>query len=277
MSDSPSRFVWYELLTTDADAAKAYYADVAGWTTQDAPMPGMTYTLLSAGAAQVGGLMATPQELLDLGIPPCWTGYVGVDDVDASAEKAKSLGGEVRRPPDDIPGVGRFAIVADPLGAVIALFHADQPAPEWAPAGTAGHFGWHELYTDDIEKAFAFYAALFGWRKDEALDMGPMGTYQLFAIGERVCGGVMTKRDLRRRQDHERPHGGARRRLDHPGAGSAGRMVRLGREALTRGVRGRRSAVAEPPARPGPGRADARPRPASRARDRSRSPGCGRS
>jgi len=141
----------------------------------------------------VGGLMATPQELLDLGIPPCWTGYVGVDDVDASAEKAKSLGGEVRRPPDDIPGVGRFAIVADPLGAVIALFHADQPAPEWAPAGTAGHFGWHELYTDDIEKAFAFYAALFGWRKDEAMDMGPMGTYQLFAIGERVCGGVMNK------------------------------------------------------------------------------------
>ena len=193
MPNSPSRFVWYELLTTDADAAKAYYADVAGWTTQDMPMPGMTYTLLSAGSAQVGGLMATPQELLDLGVPPCWTGYVGVDDVDASAEKAKSLGGDVRRPPDDIPGVGRFAIVADPLGAVIALFHADQPAPEWAPAGTAGHFGWHELYTDDIEKAFAFYAALFGWRKDEAIDMGPMGTYQLFAIGDRVCGGVMIK------------------------------------------------------------------------------------
>jgi predicted enzyme related to lactoylglutathione lyase len=153
----------------------------------------MTYTLLSAGAAQVGGLMATPQELLDLGVPPCWTGYVGVDDVDAAAEKAKNLGGEVRRPPDDIPGVGRFAIVADPLGAAIALFHADQAAPEWAPAGTAGHFGWHELYTDDIEKAFAFYAAMFGWRKDEAMDMGPMGTYQLFAIGDRVCGGVMNK------------------------------------------------------------------------------------
>jgi predicted enzyme related to lactoylglutathione lyase len=191
MPNSTSRFVWYELLTTDTAGAKAFYGDVAGWTMQDAPMPGMTYTLVSAGADQVAGLMATPQELLDIGVRPCWTGYVGVANVDASAEEVKRLGGQVRRPPEDIPGVGRFAIIADPQGAVIALFHADQAAPDWAAPGAPGHFGWHELYTDDVEKGFAFYQALFGWRKDQALEMGGMGTYQLFAIGDRVCGGMM--------------------------------------------------------------------------------------
>jgi len=193
MPDSPNRFVWYELLTTDPDAAKAFYGDVAGWTAQDVPMPGMTYTLLNVGDQQVGGLMATPPDALAMGVPPCWTGYVGVDDVDAAAGKAAGLGGSVQRPPDDIPGVGRFAIVADPQGAVFALFHSDQAAPEWAPPGTLGHFGWHELYADDVDKAFDFYAAMFGWRKDTAMDMGPAGTYQLFGIGERVCGGIMKR------------------------------------------------------------------------------------
>jgi predicted enzyme related to lactoylglutathione lyase len=193
MPDSPSRFVWYELLTTDPAGAKAFYGDVAGWTTQDAPMPGMTYTLINAGEQQIAGLMATPQELLDMGVPPCWTGYVGVADVDTAAEEVQRLGGQVRRAPEDIPGVGRFAIVADPQGAVIALFHSDQGAAPWAEPGTPGHFGWHELYTDDVEKGFAFYSALFGWRKDQAMEMGDMGVYQLFAIGERVCGGMMAK------------------------------------------------------------------------------------
>ena len=62
MSAFKGRFVWYELMTTDTEAAKAFYSKVVGWTTQDVPMPGMTYTLLKAGEAQIAGLMPIPPD-----------------------------------------------------------------------------------------------------------------------------------------------------------------------------------------------------------------------
>ena len=103
-------------------------------------------------------------------------------------------GGASLRAADDIPGVGRFAVVADPQGAAFILF---RPAPEMdrqpRPPGTMGHAGWHELHAADWQGAFAFYAGQFGWTKDEAVDMGPMGTYQLFAAGNVAIGGMMTK------------------------------------------------------------------------------------
>lgn len=195
MSDFHGRFVWYELITTDVEAAKAFYSGVVGWTTQDMPMPGMTYTILNADGNGVGGLMHIPAEAAAMNVPPNWSGYVAVDDTDASAGKAKALGGSIVRPPDDIPGVGRFAIVADPHGAVIALLTPlpmDDARPR-PPRGTHGHTSWHELYAGDLQADFAFYADMFGWRKDEAMDMGPMGIYQLFANQDGVIGGMMTK------------------------------------------------------------------------------------
>ncbi len=56
----------------------------------------------------------------------------------------------------------------------------------------AGHGAWHELHAADGSTASDFYSALFGWRKSRAMDMGPMGTYQLIEIGGRDLGGVMT-------------------------------------------------------------------------------------
>src|SRR6202795_66411 len=117
MASTQSSFVWYELMTSDTVAAKAFYSKVVGWNTQDMPMPGMTYTLLSAGNTQVGGLMALPQEACDAGIKPCWVGYIGVDDVDGAAAKVRKLDGTILKGPADIPNVGRLAVVADPQGA----------------------------------------------------------------------------------------------------------------------------------------------------------------
>jgi predicted enzyme related to lactoylglutathione lyase len=121
-------------------------------------------------------------------------GYVGVADVDTYAARVKAAGGSVHRAPEDIPGIGRFAVVADPHGAVLILFKGsggEEPAPV-AP-GTPGHVGWHELHSGDRESAFAFYAGLFGWTKAEAVDLGPMGIYQTFATGGAPIGGMMTK------------------------------------------------------------------------------------
>jgi uncharacterized protein len=195
-SSQHGKFVWYELMTSDSAAAQSFYAGVLGWQMRDAGMPGMSYTLFSVGEQSVGGIMDLPPEACAAGAPPCWTGYVGVDDVDAYAQRVSQAGGALHREPQDIPGVGRFAVVADPQGGVIVLFKDNQSeAPPAAPAGTPGHVGWHELYANDWPAALAFYGDLFGWTPGMAVDMGPMGTYQLFATtpGGDAVGGMMNR------------------------------------------------------------------------------------
>lgn len=188
-------FVWYELMTTDPTAAEAFYRGVIGWTARDAGMPEMSYTILSAGEAGVAGLMTIPEAARAMGARPGWMGYVGVEDVDASAAQASREGGTVHRTPADIPGVGRFAVIADPDGAMLALFRwgSDEPERPPAPGGTPGHAGWRELHASDREAAFAFYAKLFGWTKGEAMDMGAMGIYQIIVRNGEMLGGMMTK------------------------------------------------------------------------------------
>lgn len=191
---STSPFIWYELMTTDAVAAQAFYSHVVGWQAADSGMPGASYTLLSAGPHQVAGLMALPAEARAAGVPPNWTGYVSVDDVDAKAAAVKKAGGALLRPAEDIPGIGRFAVVADPHGAAFCLYKDMSNLPYTPPAaGTPGTVGWHELMAGSLDPAWDFYSALLGWTKTEAMDMGPMGLYQMFAAGDQTLGGMMTK------------------------------------------------------------------------------------
>lgn len=194
MSQPGGKFVWYELMTSDTAAATRFYQSVVGWDAKDAGMPGGDYTILSAGGVGIGGLMALPAEASAMGVPPCWTGYVGVDDVDAYVARVTGAGGKLLREPEDIPGVGRFAVVADPYGAGFILFKGTSAEVPPAPAPkTPGHMGWNELQAGDGAGAFAFYSGLFDWTKAEAMDMGPQGVYQLFATGGEPVGGMMTK------------------------------------------------------------------------------------
>ena len=187
-------FCWYELVTTNPKAATTFYKSVCGWTAKDAGHTSMDYTLLSAKEHMIAGLMAINAEMKQRNVPPCWTGYIAVPDTDAHVKKVVAAGGKLHRSAADIPGVGRFALVTDPHGAAFFLFTpmGENPNPPPAP-GTPGHIGWHELYTADLESAFKFYSKLFGWTKSTAVDMGPMGTYQLFAINGEDKGGMMTK------------------------------------------------------------------------------------
>ena len=187
------RFLWYELVTTDMQAAKAFYAEVVGWGTRDASMPGMPYTLFTAAGTSVSGLMELPDEAKNSGWRPGWLGYVGVDNVDAAAERIKELGGAVHVPPKDVPNISRFAIAFDPQMATIALFKWLTPGQEQpGELDTPGRVGWHELLAADWEKAWGFYRELFGWQK-AAADTGAMGTYQLFSAGGLTLGGMFTK------------------------------------------------------------------------------------
>jgi predicted enzyme related to lactoylglutathione lyase len=180
-------------MTTDPKAAAAFYAQVAGWNLQ---AMGEDYTVLLQGQAGVGGVMALPQEARDHGGKPGWLGYVFVDDVDAFAGRVTAAGGALHKGPGDIPTIGRFAVVSDPQGAVFILF---KPLPteviHRVDPAAPGAMGWRELMAADGEAAFAFYAGLFGWTRDQAFQMGPMGTYQMFAYGsgEPAEGGMMTK------------------------------------------------------------------------------------
>ena len=185
-------FVWYELMTTDMAAAEAFYTDVVGWTAADSGMAGMDYTLFKMGERMVAGSMTLPQDAAAMGVPPCWTGYVAADDVDATAKAMKADGAAIHKGPADIPGVGRFAVMADPQGAAFCLFKGDGTFEAQAPA-TPGTIGWHELYTSDLEAGFAFYAKHFGWTKADAMDMGEMGVYQMFAHEGVPIGGMMTR------------------------------------------------------------------------------------
>ena len=182
-------FIWYELMTGDVEGAAAFYGKVIGWSTADSGMPGITYTLANVGERQVAGLMGFPPDMQNP--RPGWVGYILADDVDAMAEKVRQAGGAVHRPPTDIPGIGRFAVAADPQGAMFMLFRGQgEPPPDLSPA-TPGAFGWHELQAKSWQEVFGFYHTLFGWEKAEAVDMGEIGTYQTFSANGVWTGGMM--------------------------------------------------------------------------------------
>lgn len=184
--------VWFDLMTTDTEAAKAFYTEVIGWKTQqwaDAN-PQMPYTMFAVGDAPLGGVMALPEDARKMGAPPHWIAYTVVADVDASAKLAEKLGGKIYAPPTDIPGVGRFSVLADPQGATFAIF---KPAgPMDPPPNATGQFSWAELNTTDYEAAWKFYGELFGWQHSSSMDMGPMGTYFMFKDAEDKTKGGMS-------------------------------------------------------------------------------------
>jgi hypothetical protein len=192
MTELAGRFIWYELATTNTAAAKAFYSDILGWETQDVSMPGMSYSLFTIGGIPMCGLISVPEEARKAGARPTWIGYVGVDDVDAIAERIQSRGGVVHVPPTDVPNVSRFSIVADSQMATFGLFkwlNPGQPTIAW---GQLGGVGWHELLAGEGPTAFDFYGALFGWQKVDA-DTDAEATYRLFSAGGQTIGAMFTK------------------------------------------------------------------------------------
>src|SRR5262245_26139844 len=164
-----------------------------GWSVLDAPLPGAAYALFAAGNAFVSGLMQLPEDMSKASVPPSWLGYVGVDDVDAAADRVAQLGGAVHVPPTDIPGISRFAIFTDPQGArFAAIKRRDHGRAQPAGLDAPGRVGWHELLAADWQQALAFYGGLFGWQPADA-DVGELGTYQQFSAGGETIGGMLTK------------------------------------------------------------------------------------
>jgi predicted enzyme related to lactoylglutathione lyase len=186
------RFVWYELMTPDPQAAILFYTDVIGWTTQPFGEGG-NYTMWVGSQGPLGGTMKLDEQAAKMGAPPHWMAHVQVPNVDATVAQARKLDAKVFVEPTDIPTVGRFAVIADPQGASISVF---APAPgSMTPHDTSkpGEFSWNELATTDVEGGFRFYRELFGWARLLDHDMGPMGVYVLFGHHSKQLGGMFNK------------------------------------------------------------------------------------
>ncbi len=181
----PGKFVWFEHLSADVPAARRFYEALFGWHTEAMPMGARTYSMIMNGGNAIGGYFSAPA-----GVPPNWLGYLSVDDVDASHRAALAAGASERMAPTNIGEVGRSSVIADPTGAVLALWKSARgDAPDAAQAAM-GAFCWNELTTGDEIKALAFYERVFGYGHD-TMDMGPMGSYYILKTGTTGRAGLM--------------------------------------------------------------------------------------
>jgi predicted enzyme related to lactoylglutathione lyase len=189
--DVRGRFVWHQLMTRDVPGAKKFYSRLVGWKTLPWPLD-PAYTVCHAGAGPVAGIMEIPADLPGE-VPSHWLQYIGTRDVDGTAEAAVRAGGSIVKPPSDMQGAGRFAVLKDPQGALFAIIDPENAKPEANGGPPLGTFSWHELATSDHEAAFAFYSGLFGWDAINRMDMGPAGIYLIFGENGVQRGGMYIK------------------------------------------------------------------------------------
>jgi predicted enzyme related to lactoylglutathione lyase len=200
MPNPHGSFIWYELISPDPLASKAFYDAVVGWDIEREPAGEMDYRMIGNSAGgNSGGVMRLTDEMRGHGARPMWLGYIGVDDVDAVVAAIGGDGGMALMPACDIAGVGRIALVADPQGVP---FYVMTPTP---PPGQEGkesgafsvdepqHVRWNELSTDDPDSAIAFYGRHFGWGQEGDMDMGDMGKYRFIQAGGIGIGAVMRR------------------------------------------------------------------------------------
>ena len=116
-------FCYNELWSTNAEESKQFYAGLFGWSAAASPIgEGGVYHIFKHGEKDIAGLLQMPEAEDDGGTPPHWLSYVLVDDVDDCAARVTALGGAVKVPPSDIPGIGRFSVFSDPAGVPIGVF-----------------------------------------------------------------------------------------------------------------------------------------------------------
>ena len=170
---TPGQFVWHELMTRNVEAAMKFYEAVVGWKYTDWEGDTDTpYVMMSRNGdpkSSLGGIMLMQEPEFPDKLPSHFMGYVSVDNADVTVERVKELGGSVVHGPADIPKVGRFAILEDPLGLVFAVLQSLNNEWEQKPAHI-GEVAWCENASTDHLKAYDFYSKLFGWQIEREMD-----------------------------------------------------------------------------------------------------------
>ncbi|WP_309602647.1 VOC family protein [Sphingomonas sp.] len=203
MPNPEGSFIWYELMTPDPDSSKAFYDAVVGWTIEaqsSAPGGAIDYRMITrADGGNVGGILKLDQAMQDHGARPMWLGYLYAEDVDARVAAIGADGGKVLMPPHDAPGIGRFAMVTDPVGVPFYLMNPTPPegredaASDVFSVDQPQHIRWNELSTTDPDGMIDFYTRHFGWNQEGEMDMGPLGKYCFLQHAGVGIGAVMPK------------------------------------------------------------------------------------
>ncbi len=184
----PGSFCWFELATSDQDAAKKFYESLFGWSHADMPMgPGEVYTMFKLEGRDTGAAFTLRPEMKAQGVPPHWGIYIAAASAVESAAKAAQLGGKVLAPPFDVFDVGRMAVVQDPGGAIFNLWQEKRQVVAGI-SGVPGTFCWADLVTKNIEASRQFYTGLLGWEFGVS-DHDTSG-YLHIKNGEEFIGGV---------------------------------------------------------------------------------------
>jgi len=182
VTENPKHSIgWVDLATTDLDGARNFYSGLLGWTYfNDGETP---YWMCMVDKNPVAGMMEMTPEMGEM--PPVWSTYVVVDDVDATIAATTAAGGMVYQPPFDIPDGSRIAVIGDPAGAAICLFEG-LGNNGMKLRDEVGASCWYDCRSRDAAAAIEFYETVFGW-SSETIDMGM--AYTVFSLdGERICG-----------------------------------------------------------------------------------------
>ncbi len=187
-------FCWAEGGVPDVSVAKAFYSAVLGWSFDDVPLPdGGVYPMAKVDGRTVGAVFKLDPSHAPPGappMPPSWSLYVQVSDVDATAKRVVELGGTIIVPAMDVMEEGRMVVFSDPTGAVLSA---------WQPKRHAG-FGrlndhgapcWFELMTTNLDVAQSFYERLFQWKKERSKNTDFEYIEFTPATAEMTAGGMM--------------------------------------------------------------------------------------
>ncbi|MEQ1831559.1 MAG: VOC family protein [Candidatus Eisenbacteria bacterium] len=186
-------FCWPELATSDAEAGKKFYAALFGWQIEDQDMgPHGFYTIFKHKGVDVAAGFKLMPDMVKMGVPPNWGAYIAVENADASAELAKSLGGQVVMGPTDVMEHGRLAVITDPQGATFTVWQAKKNIGVGI-LNEPGSLGWTQLNAKDPEAAKKFYSALIGWKVQDDPMPAAMGGghYTTWLKSDGPAGGMM--------------------------------------------------------------------------------------
>ncbi|MBT9312402.1 VOC family protein [Leptothoe kymatousa] len=176
-------FSWVDLMTSEQEAAKQFYAELFGWTFKDKPTDmGGVYSMAYKGDRSVAAISAIPPTM---DMPPSWQSYITVKDLDTTVQSCQENGATIEMAPFDVMQAGRMAIIKDPTGAVVSLWQATEHIGA-ERVNEVNTFCWTELQTRGAERAAEFYKSVFGWELE--VDEAPPNYISASVKGHMNCG-----------------------------------------------------------------------------------------
>lgn len=181
------KFIWFDLITNDVEAAKRFYGGLFGWEFED-ENPADLFTLIKYRGKPLGGIVFG-KRLKQQVSESRWLSYLSVPDVDKATEYINTNGGTLYRKPAELPHRGRYAVVSDPQGALFALLKASNgDPPDEEPE--MGEWLWNELLTSDANSAVSFYEEFLGYQH-EAIEVRENVTYYILKQDDKPRAGVL--------------------------------------------------------------------------------------